>query len=496
MPAENPTSAPTSTPTSGPNTALALTPFRANPDAEPLSPPPSKGVVIIMHPGFNQPLFSFQAFDADGRGIDILTATIACGLVTGNSWDGGFHGHDGIQILASGIEGAILPCGTYYFFPSNAALPALPAPVPLKGFPSCRYHVTREFNEWLFPHSFLPPVWRDLAYLPPQRTARPSAQSQSQLAIRRDGTCRITGAAYSGYQIAHLCPRTQLLWFTDNGMARYTTTAGIDCARNLIMLRADLHMCLDAHIYAFVPQYAGQVPALGVFSLVSDLGFPELFHGLALKPTPGIAKECFFARFSLAVFDQLLFQPPQGLASLPSLASLSTTSAPTPLTPLPAAATPQAHPHTNVRGHAPRRSPRLIYGSRSTGGIMSTVSESPQHMRSQPHQPPTLDQLVEMELLKERARSDKGGLFAAKLDWRDSVNRQAVSLRSPADVAKYFDIVDGNEPPPMERDYPEEKSAPAPPHLHTSGTLQLNQITQVFGPEKCQAWLASDVQPS
>ena len=75
--------------------------------------------VTICHPGYNDAsddLISFPAFDGLNGGLYFDTALIACGIITGNNWDGSFSKDiKGKEVISHESCDGILPPGLYYF---------------------------------------------------------------------------------------------------------------------------------------------------------------------------------------------------------------------------------------------------------------------------------------------------------------------------------------------------------------------------------------------
>lgn len=98
-------------------------------------------------------------------------------------------------------------------------------------------------------------------------------------------------------------------------MSRYSNSRypDIDDIKNILSLRADVHICLDRHMFALVPkiemfetnssteQTENHTYTLQV--LTDDSAqFTKAFHNILLPHLQGVAAEYLFARFALATF--------------------------------------------------------------------------------------------------------------------------------------------------------------------------------------------------
>jgi HNH endonuclease len=147
-----------------------------------------------------------------------------------------------------------------------------------------------------------------------QLSAVPStAQANVAAAIMgRDQSCRLSNYR-DCISCAHLCPRAELDWFTNNYMDRYSLRIRpsgihiIDDVRNTFALRFDLHRDFDNRKFVLVPKKAESSPETVIVTHVleptHELGL--LYHNTQLHPTPGIPQEFFLARFAWAIFPSV-----------------------------------------------------------------------------------------------------------------------------------------------------------------------------------------------
>ena len=143
------------------------------------------------------------------------------------------------------------------------------------------------------------------------------AQSSLTMAVTlRDISCRISNYR-DGTQSAHLCPRKEDAWFSQNAMGTYNLKQNLsgpyllDDVRNVILLRKDLHGILDEGKLVFIPK-----PVSGsareeeeanyvVHFLLPTYDIGALYHNTSLKPIPGVKTEFLFARFAWTLFPLL-----------------------------------------------------------------------------------------------------------------------------------------------------------------------------------------------
>ena len=154
----------------------------------------------------------FESCIHPGGGLHYGTALVACGLVTGNSWNGYFTLDRNCPRLALSDDEVLLGKTYYFHIPSST-------PNPFD------YAVTPSFEHWSFPHDNLPPTWSSCAAdalrdRDDVELAPPSASNLTAAVLSRDGSCRVT-TDKEYVERAHLCPRSQAAWFEANGMDQY-----------------------------------------------------------------------------------------------------------------------------------------------------------------------------------------------------------------------------------------------------------------------------------
>ena len=195
-----------------------------------------------------------------------------------------------------------------------------------------RYPIVPNFTQWRFPHGKLPDLWQSFS-IPnePEDRSLPRQSNTIQALFSRDISCRVTKHV-EGTECAHLVPKSDLIWFEQNDMARYIgytlfetyisntsfsygnpSRAGvefIDDARNAVLLRSDVHKFFDDKRLAFILKPSAELPsptALVVHVLIpgSTAELIGLYHNLSLQQLTGISVEYLFARFAWTIFDFL-----------------------------------------------------------------------------------------------------------------------------------------------------------------------------------------------
>ncbi|KAI9760989.1 MAG: hypothetical protein M1840_002160 [Geoglossum simile] len=277
-------------------------------------------IIRFRHPAYPSErdgnlLFILQAYDHPNGGLHHETARVACGIVTGNVWDGYFSLTPGGPPIDIGRDELLL-VGTDYFFhvPYTGSNNTL-----VQGEPFL-YPVCPVFQHWEFPHHNLPPSWVDLLPGPSRPPAGPTTlpvpmapSALTSAVISRDGSCRISGCR-DGVECAHLCPRTEDEWFTSNGMAQYNLNHFLsldyimDDQYNAIALRSDLHGALDRRSFTFVPKATPVEPSpiqfvTHMLQQTSEIG--PLYHNTSILPSPGVKPEFLLTRFAWAIFPLL-----------------------------------------------------------------------------------------------------------------------------------------------------------------------------------------------
>lgn len=241
----------------------------------------------------------------DGRhGLYARLALDACGIITGNRWDGWLsRSRDGSA--AREEPSSILQERSYFFH-----LPDTVADMP--------YAIVPSFAEWRFPHgqdgAQLPAGWQQLAV--DEGIDVQFARSHVSSAVRyRDRTCRMSGRRAST-QIAHLCPVKEQEWIRQNSMHQYNRLGepGPDDMSNLLLLRADLHIEFDKSMFIFVPkrkvggaENTEERNELVVHMLQAEEELEHEYHNRSLQPWTGAGAgvEWVFTRFAWSIFPYL-----------------------------------------------------------------------------------------------------------------------------------------------------------------------------------------------
>lgn len=208
-------------------------------------------------------------------GVHYATALTACQIIANNAFDG---------YLAETADGqgrldettnpdAILLKSEYFFIVPNKPV----------------YAVVPCFQEWRFP-AHLPPVWREAG-----ASFRPAFQGTGS-GPRCAVTCRFT------VESAHLSPKEDHVWFSNNAMASYDSSSvgDINSASNRVYLDCSLHDALDKRIWAFAPRHGRFVVQTVAFSrnLAHEhfCEFVHEYHGRNMTNSGRV--EYIFARFA------------------------------------------------------------------------------------------------------------------------------------------------------------------------------------------------------
>ena len=212
--------------------------------------------VTFHHPAYDSThLFEVPAFDNPGGGIHHGTALLLCSIIADSVWDGWLTETRNGQKLD--LDAESLLTGRDYFFhvprPIQEDLDIEDSQLPYK------YPVVPSFQHWRFPHDNPPPGWTfvpDFSDIIPPLFPVPSLSSVSQAVRDRDVGCRLSGYQ-DGIERAHLCPRSELEWFTKQEMDRYNTNQSlsganlVDDMANALALRSDIHTAFDAGTFVF-----------------------------------------------------------------------------------------------------------------------------------------------------------------------------------------------------------------------------------------------------
>ncbi|KAH0565004.1 hypothetical protein GP486_001602 [Trichoglossum hirsutum] len=179
-----------------------------------------------------------------------------------------------------------------------------------------KYPVVPSFAHWRFPHDNLPESWASCEPLKlPLDRRLPRQSSLTEATLARDISCRITNHI-EGTEHAHLVPRSEERWFSENGMFRYTNqqrpgSEPVDDAQNAILLRSDVHTIFDQKRFAIVPK--SSVLLVHIIAPGSSLQLTSLYHNVSLQPLVGVAIQYILTRFAWTIFAQSINFVQQGL---------------------------------------------------------------------------------------------------------------------------------------------------------------------------------------
>ncbi|KAF2740331.1 hypothetical protein EJ04DRAFT_572178 [Polyplosphaeria fusca] len=261
--------------------------------------------VYLRHPGYSDTgniLLVLPALDHPQGGIHHETARIACAIVANNRWEGFLSETRAGRPVEEGPDG-ILRGQNYYFLLSQD-----PADE--------KYAVVPSFGHWRFPHDNLPQLWTtcEPPKLPHNRPL-PRQSSPAEATLARDISCRITNHI-EGTEHAHLVPRSEERWFSENGMFRYANqqrpgSEPVDDSQNAILLRSDVHTIFDQKRFTVVPK--SSVLLVHITAPGSSLELTNLYHNVSLQPLVGVAVQYLLARFAWTIFAQSINFIQQGL---------------------------------------------------------------------------------------------------------------------------------------------------------------------------------------
>ncbi|KAH6670145.1 hypothetical protein B0J14DRAFT_657233 [Halenospora varia] len=248
------------------------------------------------YPDSSNVLLTLFAPDTPAGGIEYGVVHAACGVISGNRWNGWFTTKaDGPASTLT--YGDILCERDYYFHLPESSLEAPYAIVPT-------------FKEWAFPHENLHPCWQaNQDHIPFAQSRFATPSSLSAAVFSRDQSCRMSAFA-EGTQAAHLCPRSEEAWFQRNEMSRYNlnpllvATGPIDDTANALLLRQDLHTHFDTHKFVFVPKKRTGEEGIPFVThlLIASRELGALHHNMRLKPIPDVDIAFLFARFAWTIF--------------------------------------------------------------------------------------------------------------------------------------------------------------------------------------------------
>ncbi|KAM3077622.1 hypothetical protein ACMFMG_006953 [Clarireedia jacksonii] len=428
------------------------------------SRPPSISVnphhqIRFRHPHYpdsSNVLLTLFAPDCPAGGIEYGVAHAACGVISGNRWEGWFTTTiDGAKSTLT--YGDILCERDYYFYLPNSSLE-----IP--------YAIVPTFREWTFPHEGLHPCWQtNHDNIPSAQNSRFTAISSLSAAVFiRDQSCRMSGFT-EGTQVAHLCPRSEDAWFQRNEMSRYNlnpllvSQGPLEDTANALLLRQDLHTHFDAHKFVFVPKKSKsiterEIPIVAHLLMASrELGM--LHHNVRLKAIPDVDMAFLFARFAWSMFTLLTGFLRVGVERRLIGTTISTPSGPNILSAadckslVPGGFKSRSRSPTKrqrrrseaeIEGGAYERGRRHkrqrrddSAGERAHEGSDSTESSK---AISTPTCTEGIDSLRYAWLQKERLRSDLDNKWSEEEAWATYI-RDSDQVMGPADVQRYYSFM-------------------------------------------------------
>ncbi|KAL8910072.1 MAG: hypothetical protein Q9171_004626 [Xanthocarpia ochracea] len=264
--------------------------------------------VTIKHPAYyddENTLLTLYCPDGKAGGLHFGTARIACGIITNNRFNGSFYSaFDNHHIQLADDD--ILAAGVYYYYLSKPPTPLAPSPVATTE--PYRYPVVPSFQYWSFPaKGTLPPSWEALreSEALAQVDFTVSSENPTTTVTARDLTCRLS--TYDlGCEKAHILPRHEAAWFTNNGLKMLPDDANIigfdtlSTTANLMLLRADLYKILDDKMFVIVPKKGRLVSHF----LVPANKYVYMHQNSEIQPTR-VTIDFFFARLAWAIFPML-----------------------------------------------------------------------------------------------------------------------------------------------------------------------------------------------
>ncbi|KAI1475098.1 hypothetical protein F4774DRAFT_398407 [Daldinia eschscholtzii] len=263
-------------------------------------------IVKILHPGYPsryKPLMEFLALDNGGIDYDLAYYVWIRPEADRPYFSLTSKPQDAVDRIVRPGDG-ILPTNVYYFIDPTFPDPDVP------------YPITPSFAHWTFPHGHLPPPWRNLNIAPVPSHKIPSLRSRDyQAIIARDECYRVTQAV-TGVEKAHIVPKAEGAWFTENNMDKYVwaTNASrkIHDVNNLFPLRADVRKTFDNKQLTIFPKLRdGQrVLVLHVLHASTETTYEvkALYHNRLLHQLYGVSPEYIFARFAWSIFQSNTIQ--------------------------------------------------------------------------------------------------------------------------------------------------------------------------------------------
>jgi phage pi2 protein 07 len=260
--------------------------------------------IFIRHPHYAEPtnvLFKLYGCDKDTRCLDAMFVLVACGIVTGNRWDGYLSTTKNGGNRIDPASTPLLEDENYYFHLPDASGSDSNEP----------YVIVPNFHEWQFPHHNLPQSWTD-ALADPTGNLQPAEErtmtrSNIPTAINtRDVSCRVTGCQ-EGLEIAHLVHQREAAWWNQNSMSDYNSplsTLEVDDATNCFLLRRDLHGSFDRPMFVFVPKKEQEQWSFVLHMMMPSHEYEKLYHNRRLQELR-FRIEMLLARFAWSVFPLL-----------------------------------------------------------------------------------------------------------------------------------------------------------------------------------------------
>lgn len=147
----------------------------------------------------------------------------------------------------------------------------------------------------------MPPAWLSdhLKILRP--VGLPPDTSCNDMVLKRDVSCRVNNYTL-GTEAAHLLPKSEELWFTNNSMLQYSAweeKGTTDDPRNTLFLRSDVHTLFDAKRFVIAPKQGKWTTYVLQGAAQDELA--RNFHSIQMQPLTYIAVELLFARFVYAI---------------------------------------------------------------------------------------------------------------------------------------------------------------------------------------------------
>ncbi|GAB0134905.1 hypothetical protein EsDP_00003258 [Epichloe bromicola] len=164
-----------------------------------------------------------------------------------------------------------------------------------------KYDVIADFSSCTFPHGNLPPVWLSDEVKIPKAEGLPRETSCNSIVLARDVSCRVINSTL-GTQGAHLLPKSEELWYTNNYMLQYSAweeRGTPDDPRNAILLRSDIHTLFDAKRFFLVPKEGKWVTHVLYGTAQDELA--RNFHNVHVQPLRDVSVEFLFARFMYTI---------------------------------------------------------------------------------------------------------------------------------------------------------------------------------------------------